>query len=204
MTTLKKILSWKVTLSVVIITLWAGSTSADEKTAICHYSEDENVWIHLLVGEKAAIAHLNQHDDAVPGGHTTESGTALDEECALAVVCPCNFDVSTATEENWGGSVYYVTRPGVPTGYGCLAEWYGDEYAEISVDSQNENCYLEISAAGVSVFNSIEGSASAEAIQCASDLDDYMQALVDNGVVIDRDLVNGEDVDCQVGVASNP
>lgn len=189
-------------LGLLITMIYAATASAGGKTAICHYSEEEGSWKSVSIGDKAAVAHMNNHDDAVPGGYTTMSGTNLDEECAVKVECPCNFDISTATSENWSDA-NYTTRPGNPSGYGCSAIAV-ESYAVALVDSQNGYCSLEVEAADFRSDSPIDPSDSAEAIQCAADLDVYMAALADNGVIIDRDLVNGEDVFCQDGVADNP
>ena len=56
---------------------------------ICHFQPGNGTWKKLRVGENAATAHLQNHDDAPPGGTTTQTGTELDEECVEEVVCPC-------------------------------------------------------------------------------------------------------------------
>jgi hypothetical protein len=65
-----------------------GSVSAgNDKVDICHYEENKG-WKLLSVGQPAAGAHLEQHDDALPGGTTSQTGTVLDKEC-VEITCPC-------------------------------------------------------------------------------------------------------------------
>lgn len=54
------------------------------KVAICHFQEEAGTWKLMNLPEKPASRHLEKHDDAVPGGVTTLTGTQLDETCAAA------------------------------------------------------------------------------------------------------------------------
>jgi hypothetical protein len=68
----------------------AGTVSAGGKVDICHFQPDEGTWKRLSVGGNASASHLEKHDDALPGGTTTRTGTALDAECVkVTVTCPC-------------------------------------------------------------------------------------------------------------------
>ena len=52
-----------------------------EKVDICHFQEDEGVWKKITISEKAVSSHMENHDDAMPGGVTSGSGTPLDDDC---------------------------------------------------------------------------------------------------------------------------
>jgi hypothetical protein len=54
---------------------------AEAQVDLCHYSEEEAIWVLITISENAVPAHLRNHDDAYPGG-VTPSGVTLDENCA--------------------------------------------------------------------------------------------------------------------------
>jgi hypothetical protein len=67
-----------------------GPVHAADKVDICHFQPEQGSWKLLSVGQPAAEAHLRNHDDALPGGTTSQTGTVLDAECVEVVVtCPC-------------------------------------------------------------------------------------------------------------------
>jgi hypothetical protein len=67
-----------------------GTGRAADKIVICHFQTDTQSWRKLEVVEKAAAAHLANHDDAFPGGTTSVTSTSLDSSCQpQPVVCPC-------------------------------------------------------------------------------------------------------------------
>ena len=69
--------------SIVGLLISAGQSWAAprEKVGICHYQEDQGTWKLITVGEPAAMSHTAKHDDAVPGGETSITGTTLDYNC---------------------------------------------------------------------------------------------------------------------------
>lgn len=76
-----------------------------DSTEICHFQPDQGRWKRLSVGTAAGAAHLGNHDDAVPGGTTSQTGTALDDRCQPGAACtaagcddgnPCTADACDA------------------------------------------------------------------------------------------------------------
>ena len=64
--------------------------AGNNKVDICHFQEENDSWKLLSLPQSSAAAHLEHHDDAIPGGTTAQSGTDLDAECVkVAVTCPC-------------------------------------------------------------------------------------------------------------------
>lgn len=51
------------------------------RVELCHYQPDEGVWKKVSVGGNAAPMHLQNHDDALPGGITSDTGTQLSDDC---------------------------------------------------------------------------------------------------------------------------
>ena len=80
-----------------------GSVSArNNKMDICHYQEENDGWKLLSVGQPAAGAHLEHHDDALPGGTTSQTGTVLDADCEVVeVICPCDYRLFPQTADYW-------------------------------------------------------------------------------------------------------
>jgi hypothetical protein len=67
---------------------------AAEKVDICHFQPGQGSWKLLSVGQPAADAHFKNHDDAIPGGTTSQTGTLLDANCQpVTARCPC-FDAA--------------------------------------------------------------------------------------------------------------
>ena len=58
------------------------------KTLICHWQPDNNAWKLIDVGTTSVAGHFANHDDALPGGTASQSGTELDENCAPTLP-PC-------------------------------------------------------------------------------------------------------------------
>jgi hypothetical protein len=70
-----------------------------EKVDICHFQPENGSWKLLSVGQSSVDAHFKNHDDAIPGGTTSQTGTPLDADCnEVTVVCPCDFSVTTIQE----------------------------------------------------------------------------------------------------------
>src|SRR5918997_1400204 len=90
-----KILTWStVNVSMLALGLTSlGTVSAkNNKVDICHYQEETDSWKLISVGQSAASAHLEHHNDAILGGTTSQTGTVLDADCVEeAVTCPCDF-----------------------------------------------------------------------------------------------------------------
>jgi hypothetical protein len=67
-----------------------GPVHATDKVEICHFQPGQGSWKLLSVGQSAADAHLTNHDDALPGGTTSQTGTRLDATCQpVTARCPC-------------------------------------------------------------------------------------------------------------------
>jgi hypothetical protein len=54
---------------------------APELVNICHRPDNLSGWEQISIDAAAVDAHLRNHDDAAPGGVTTESGTSLGADC---------------------------------------------------------------------------------------------------------------------------
>lgn len=90
--------------AVVLGLVSLDSVSArNNKVNICHYQEGNDSWKLISVGQPAAGAHLQNHDDALPGGTTSKTGTMLDADCEeVTVICPCwNTDEVVAAFATW-------------------------------------------------------------------------------------------------------
>ena len=83
-------LIWTVLIAYAVLLglLSARPVFAGGKTDICHFQPGKGTWKLLSVGSPALDSHLENHDDALPGGTTTQTDTVLDEECVV-VTCPC-------------------------------------------------------------------------------------------------------------------
>ncbi len=55
----------------------AGSNQVD----ICHFHPGLDNWSRWRVEAASALKHLEYHDDALPGGKTTQTHTFLDADC---------------------------------------------------------------------------------------------------------------------------
>jgi hypothetical protein len=72
----------------------AGTNTVD----ICHFQEETDSWKLLSLPQPVVAAHLENHDDALPGGTTSQTGTLLDANCQpMTAMCPC-FDASLIVE----------------------------------------------------------------------------------------------------------
>lgn len=87
--------------AIVLGVVSLGSVSAgNDKLDICHFQEENDSWKLLSLPQLAAAAHLEHHDDALPGGTTPQTGTVLDADCEeVEITCPCA-TVGTAVELN--------------------------------------------------------------------------------------------------------
>ena len=70
-----------VLLLIPMMMVGARTSLAADKVAVCHYQPDNAAWKLISVGGTASDAHLQNHDDALPGGVTGITGTALDANC---------------------------------------------------------------------------------------------------------------------------
>jgi hypothetical protein len=66
------------------------SSHAADNVLICHLQSGRGTWEPLSVGPRGAEAHLAHHDDAIPGGTTSQTSTRLDADCA-ELQCPCDY-----------------------------------------------------------------------------------------------------------------
>ena len=83
---------------ILVLVFCVDPATAGSHLSICHYQPDNNGWKQLTIGSPAVAKHLTNHDDALPGGTTTQSGLQLDADCApVFTSCPC-FSVEDATQ----------------------------------------------------------------------------------------------------------
>ena len=83
--------------AVALLLVGVGTSTADPpaKVDICHFQEDEGTWTKISVGGNAPAAHLANHDDAVPGGITSTTGTHLDADCQPVTNTSCGDCLAT-------------------------------------------------------------------------------------------------------------
>ena len=55
--------------------------AGNNKVAICHFQPGVDDWVLLTVERTSAHAHLEWHDDAQPGGTTSQTGTVMGKDC---------------------------------------------------------------------------------------------------------------------------
>ena len=55
--------------------------AGNNKVTICHFQPGVDDWVLLTVERTSAPAHMEWHDDAHPGGRTTQTGTVMGMEC---------------------------------------------------------------------------------------------------------------------------
>lgn len=73
-----------VLVAVFSLSMFAASSAMAEKREkilICHYDEEYDYWKLIDINGNAAPAHFANHDDAIPGGVTSQSGISLDNSC---------------------------------------------------------------------------------------------------------------------------
>ena len=75
----------------------AGTVFAGDAVDICHFQEESDSWKILSVGQPAIRAHLENHDDAKPGGTTTHTGTLLDANCIPVEETSCDVPGGSCT-----------------------------------------------------------------------------------------------------------
>jgi hypothetical protein len=97
---------------VVVYAVVRGFTSptavcASGKVDICHFQEKNDSWKLLSVGVPAVGAHLENHDDAVPGETTSQTGTVLDADCIPVTSCdiPGGSCIVFITSETSSGNI---------------------------------------------------------------------------------------------------
>ena len=91
-------------MAVFSLSMFAASSAMAEprdKVLICHYDDEYDYWKLLNINGNAVASHLAKHDDALPGGTTTQSGTALDAYCEPVVENFCGNCIDP--EEGHGG-----------------------------------------------------------------------------------------------------
>jgi hypothetical protein len=191
---LSKSIAWSgvVICAVVLGLASGGAVHATEKVEICHFQRGQGSWKLLSVGQSAVDAHLKNHDDAIPGGTTSQTGTMLDEDCTV-VTCPCDYSQVPMTTEFWpSSSVLYnyqrttgtfaqeVCVMGGPpesilvieTGPPGSGTW--DECGE-----EGSNCVCSIGGARATPeFGEVQPVGSLqEALACAAAIDAYAREL---------------------------
>ena len=55
--------------------------AATNKVEICHFQPGVDDWVLLTVERTSAPSHIEWHDDAQPGGTTTQTGTVMGKDC---------------------------------------------------------------------------------------------------------------------------
>jgi hypothetical protein len=114
-----------------------GIVHATDKVDICHFQPGQGSWNLLSVDQSAADAHLKNHDDALPGGTTSQTGTLLDADCQpyLRETLPGDYDGDGKTDlalRDRHSSTWYIleSRTGqlrtVQFGWSLLAPVPGD------------------------------------------------------------------------------
>lgn len=63
--------------------LISGASFAIEKTPICHHSEEDGTWKLISIPENAVARHIQNHDDGLPGESSSQTNTALQNDCAV-------------------------------------------------------------------------------------------------------------------------
>ena len=80
-------------LAALTLILTASTTGAalagGGKTNVCHFQELEGDWKLISIGNPAVAAHLKNHDDALPGGVTSQTLTQLSDQCVPVVTVSC-------------------------------------------------------------------------------------------------------------------
>jgi len=79
--TYRKLCTLASVLTLLLVGVTNAMAAAPPKTDICHFQPENGTWKKLSVGGNAPAAHLKNHDDALPGGTTTETGTRLASSC---------------------------------------------------------------------------------------------------------------------------
>ena len=103
-------------------TVTTAKADKSDKAPLCHYQEEMGTWKLLVLPSEAAGSHFANHDDAVPGGTSAITGTALDDECQpAAATCPC-FDADYLIALFDPGEPY---RP-LSAGYSSAASFFHD------------------------------------------------------------------------------
>ena len=193
---LSKSIVWSgiVVCAVMLVSTSGGAVHATEKGEICHFQPGQGSWKLLSVGQSAVNAHLKNHDDAIPGGTTSQTGTMLDADCVeVTVTCPCDYSQVPMTTEFWPSpTVFYeyeritgtlageVCTLGAPPqsilsmekASGGPATW--DECGEEGV-----NCQCSIGGARATpVFGEVQPVGTLqEALACAAAINTYAREL---------------------------
>jgi hypothetical protein len=90
-------------ISVNLTGLEVNRSAAPAPVTICHRPDNLSGWEQISIGAAAVDFHLRNHDDAVPGGVTTESGTSLGADCEPVPPCgDCLVSHGTPGCENGG------------------------------------------------------------------------------------------------------
>lgn len=82
------VIAWAVALGFVSFGI-EPATALGPRVDICHFQRAKGSWKLKSQGQRAAATHLENHDDALPGGTTSQTGTDLNANCDEVVPCPC-------------------------------------------------------------------------------------------------------------------
>jgi hypothetical protein len=161
---------------------------------ICHFQPGKGTWKLLSVGSPASDAHLQNHDDALPGGATTQTGTVLDADCVeVPVTCPCDYNQVPMTTEFWPSpTVFYSYRrtTGTFAQEGCVLGGPPESILVIETGppgsgtwdecgEEGSNCVCSIGGARAGpVFGEVQPVGSLqEALACAAAINAYAREL---------------------------
>jgi hypothetical protein len=70
--------------AIFAVTLFGASTAMAEpreKVLVCHYDDEYDYWKLIDISGNAVEKHFANHDDALPGGVTSQTGTTLNNSC---------------------------------------------------------------------------------------------------------------------------
>ena len=79
--TYRKLCTLASILTLLLVGVTNAMAAAPPKTDVCHFQPENGTWKKLSVGGNAPAAHLKNHDDTLPGGVTTQTGTQLNGNC---------------------------------------------------------------------------------------------------------------------------
>jgi hypothetical protein len=155
----------------------AGGSMPKDKVDICHFAEETGTWKLISVGAPATRAHLENHNDAIPGGTTSKTGTALDAECK-EVTCPCDYSAENLLRLGITGVAdgCIVTDTGAVLGTDCLFGPPGPTGCSgplINVQATARSCSIRADP----IFSDILDLTAAELQACRDDVIQAAQAL---------------------------
>jgi hypothetical protein len=171
-----------------------GPVHAKENVEICHFQPGKGSWKLLSVGQSAVDAHLRNHDDALPGGTTSQTGTRLNADCVeVTVTCPCDYSQVPMTTEFWPSpSVFYSYErtTGLFAHERCVLGGPPESVLVIDTGPAGEGTWDECGEEGVNCVCAIQGLRATpefgevrpvgnleEALACAAAINAYAMEL---------------------------